>query len=105
MKGDSAGETYHPSFTYHGCRYVEVTGLESLSMDDIEYHHFHSESGNSLPPPSARDRLTQAVAANSGERAEGEDVLLQPHRGGDPADGSRSAEVEHDDGTDGLRPA
>ena len=32
MKGDSAGETYHPSFTYHGCRYVEVTGLESPSM-------------------------------------------------------------------------
>ena len=94
MKGDSAGESYHPSFTYHGCRYVEVTGLESLSMDDIEYHHFHSESSNSLPPPSASDRLTQAVAANSGERGEGENVVQQPHRGGDPADGARSAEVE-----------
>ena len=42
MKGDAAGETYQPSFTYHGCRYVEVTGLDSLTVDDIEYHHFHT---------------------------------------------------------------
>ena len=42
MKGDAAGETYTPSFTYHGCRYVEVTGLDSLTVDDIEYHHFHT---------------------------------------------------------------
>jgi alpha-L-rhamnosidase len=42
MKGDAGGETYHPSFTYHGCRFVEVTGLESLTVDDIEYHHFHT---------------------------------------------------------------
>lgn len=46
MKGDAAGETYHPSFTYHGCRYVEVTGLASLTVDDIEYHHFHTLNGN-----------------------------------------------------------
>ena len=41
-KGDAAGESYMPSFTYHGFRFVRVTGLASLSPGDIEMHHFHS---------------------------------------------------------------
>ena len=41
-KGDAAGETFYPSFTYHGFRFVEVRGLAKLAMADIEMHHFHS---------------------------------------------------------------
>jgi alpha-L-rhamnosidase len=36
-------ESYTPSFTYHGGRYVQVTGLPGvLTADHIEFHHFHS---------------------------------------------------------------
>lgn len=41
-KGDGVAATFYPRFTYHGGRFVQVTGLTSLSEDDIEYHHFHS---------------------------------------------------------------
>jgi alpha-L-rhamnosidase len=38
-----AEEYYEPHFTYHGFRYVEVTGLESkLSREDIVARAFHS---------------------------------------------------------------
>ncbi len=40
-KGAGA-ETFTPAFTYHGFRYVEVTGLAALHADDIRMHHFHS---------------------------------------------------------------
>jgi alpha-L-rhamnosidase len=34
LRGDPAGETYEPRFTYHGFRYVEITGLPGdLSAD------------------------------------------------------------------------
>ena len=43
LKGDQAGESYTPSFTYHGARYVEVTGFPgTLTAADVEYHHFHT---------------------------------------------------------------
>jgi alpha-L-rhamnosidase len=46
LRGDPAGETYTPSFTYHGARYVEVTGFPgTLTAADVEYQHFHT--GNS----------------------------------------------------------
>lgn len=36
LKGDEAGETYQPRFTFHGFRYVEVTGLdEPLPLDAV----------------------------------------------------------------------
>lgn len=41
-RGDPAGETFYPRFTYHGARYAQVTGLKQLTADMIEYHHFHS---------------------------------------------------------------
>ena len=28
LRGDAAGETYEPRFTFHGFRYVEIHGLE-----------------------------------------------------------------------------
>lgn len=36
LKGDSAGETYEPKFTYHGFRYLQITGLtEALPIEDV----------------------------------------------------------------------
>ncbi|MBO4423642.1 MAG: family 78 glycoside hydrolase catalytic domain, partial [Clostridia bacterium] len=36
LKGDKNGETYSPVFTYHGFRYLEITGLsEPLPLDDV----------------------------------------------------------------------
>lgn len=34
--------TFLPLFTYHGFRFVEVTGVKTLAVADIELHHFHS---------------------------------------------------------------
>eukprot|EP01049_Picozoa_sp_SAG25_P017864 SAG25_NODE_4847_length_741_cov_1.280374_1_plen_63_part_10 len=42
LRGDAEGETWHPTMTYHGFRYVEVTGLATLSAAQIEQLHFHS---------------------------------------------------------------
>eukprot|EP01062_Namystynia_karyoxenos_P058420 TRINITY_DN4996_c0_g1_i3.p1 TRINITY_DN4996_c0_g1~~TRINITY_DN4996_c0_g1_i3.p1 ORF type:complete len:1051 (+),score=334.33 TRINITY_DN4996_c0_g1_i3:104-3154(+) len=41
-KGDPAGESYTPTMTYHGFRYVEVSGLANLTAANIEMLHFHS---------------------------------------------------------------
>lgn len=36
LRGDPEGETFHPRFTFHGFRYVEVTGLSaSPGQDDL----------------------------------------------------------------------
>ena len=36
LKGDPAGESYMPRFTYHGFRYMELTGLdEPLPLEDV----------------------------------------------------------------------
>ena len=44
-KGDAAGESFQPSLTYHGFRFVEVTCSDpdfQLSASDIELVHLHS---------------------------------------------------------------
>lgn len=42
-KGDATGESYEPSFTYHGFRYVQVEGYPgTLTSDDITQLHFRS---------------------------------------------------------------
>ncbi|ESQ88694.1 alpha-L-rhamnosidase [Asticcacaulis benevestitus] len=44
LKGDPAGETYEPHFTYHGFRYVEVSGLSAAPKpDDITGIVIHSD--------------------------------------------------------------
>jgi alpha-L-rhamnosidase len=43
MKGGGADKAYMPTTTYHGGRYVEVTGYPgTLTAGDIEFHHFHT---------------------------------------------------------------
>lgn len=45
LKGDAAGETWEPKFTYHGFRYVEVTGWPGDIADDaIEGVVVHSDA-------------------------------------------------------------
>eukprot|EP00039_Didymoeca_costata_P007980 m.106752 g.106752 ORF g.106752 m.106752 type:complete len:1146 (-) comp13901_c0_seq1:23-3460(-) len=41
-KGDPNGETYSPKFTYHGFRFVQITGMKTLDASQIEMHHIHS---------------------------------------------------------------
>lgn len=37
LKGDAAGETYEPRFTFHGFRYVEIHGLDKpLALEDVK---------------------------------------------------------------------
>ncbi|MDR0724606.1 MAG: glycoside hydrolase family 78 protein, partial [Prevotellaceae bacterium] len=37
LKGDAKGETWEPAFTYHGFRFVEITGLQGKpAVDDFE---------------------------------------------------------------------
>lgn len=43
LRGDAAGETFEPRFTYHGFRYVEVEGFPGApTADDIEGVVVHS---------------------------------------------------------------
>ena len=45
LRGDEAGETWTPTFTYHGFRYVEVTGSpEKPSLDDVTGIVVHSDT-------------------------------------------------------------
>ncbi|MEC3909365.1 family 78 glycoside hydrolase catalytic domain [Sphingobium sp. CR2-8] len=44
LRGDAAGETFAPQFTYHGFRYVEVEGYPGTpTLDDIEGIVVHSD--------------------------------------------------------------
>ncbi len=44
LSGDSAGETFEPSFTYHGFRYVEVEGFPGApGLDALEGVVLHSD--------------------------------------------------------------
>ncbi len=37
LKGDAAGETYTPSFTFHGFRYLEISGLKDpLPLENVK---------------------------------------------------------------------
>ncbi|MFG6432293.1 alpha-L-rhamnosidase [Roseateles sp. LYH14W] len=44
LRGDAAGETWEPRFTYHGFRYVQVSGWPgTLAADDIDGVVVHSD--------------------------------------------------------------
>jgi alpha-L-rhamnosidase len=44
LRGDPAGEHFEPHFTYHGFRYVQVTGYPGVpTMDDLEGVVIHSD--------------------------------------------------------------
>ena len=44
LKGDQNGETYRPRFTYHGFRYIEITGIdEPLPLSDVKGIVYYSE--------------------------------------------------------------
>lgn len=44
LKGDENGEIYSPRFTFHGFRYVEITGVdEPLALEDVEADALYSE--------------------------------------------------------------
>ena len=44
LRGDAAGESFEPLFTYHGFRYVEVEGYPGIpTLDDIEAVVVHSD--------------------------------------------------------------
>ncbi|CAF3217555.1 unnamed protein product [Rotaria socialis] len=45
LRGDPAGETYEPIFTYHGFRYVSILNLPNpMTLDDVECLVVHSET-------------------------------------------------------------
>ena len=65
LKGDAAGETYTPRFTYHGFRYVEVRGYPgTLTADNIMMLHVHTAV---LP----RSRCVISIACHSVSHASG----------------------------------
>ena len=61
-KGDAAGESFQPSLTYHGFRFVEVTCTDpsfDLRPSDIELVHLHSAIA-----PRARVHFNQSDTLN-----------------------------------------
>jgi alpha-L-rhamnosidase len=59
LRGEAAGETYEPHFTYHGFRYVEVTGFpgrpDSAALEGLVAHTDAPQTGTlSLANPLAR---------------------------------------------------
>lgn len=47
MKGQVAGESWEPSFVYHGFQYVEIVGLDSISISDIQGKVIYDKMENS----------------------------------------------------------
>ena len=44
LKGDPKGETYTPTFTFHGFRYLEITGLSApLALSDVTANVLYSD--------------------------------------------------------------
>ncbi len=44
LRGDENGETYTPTFTFHGFRYVEITGLDKpLELSDVTANVLYSD--------------------------------------------------------------
>ena len=67
-RGDAAGESYYPRFTYHGFRYVQVTGLKTLDTADIEMHHFHSSNVQTTIATYKSNVLTKLMAMGVGSQ-------------------------------------
>ncbi|QGQ99202.1 alpha-L-rhamnosidase [Paenibacillus psychroresistens] len=45
LRGDAAGETYIPKFTFHGYRYIEITGLDyAPELEDVQSYLLSSLS-------------------------------------------------------------
>jgi hypothetical protein len=45
LKGDPSGETYTPTFTYHGFRFVELSGFPGIpNHDNIECYHVYTDN-------------------------------------------------------------
>eukprot|EP01062_Namystynia_karyoxenos_P058419 TRINITY_DN4996_c0_g1_i2.p1 TRINITY_DN4996_c0_g1~~TRINITY_DN4996_c0_g1_i2.p1 ORF type:complete len:1162 (+),score=273.79 TRINITY_DN4996_c0_g1_i2:93-3488(+) len=67
MRGDAAGETWTPWFTYHGFRYVEVSGLLNFSAANIEMLHLHSavaqRANATFSSPTLQRMLRMALGA------------------------------------------
>ncbi|WP_245653811.1 alpha-L-rhamnosidase [Novosphingobium rosa] len=63
MRGDPAGETFEPHFTYHGFRYVQIDGLAApLGPGDVEGIVIHSslpETGTLSLPQYVPQRMWQ----------------------------------------------
>ena len=71
LKGGGEDEIYEPRFTYHGFRYVELTGVSRYSSDghaDRDGGAFRRKTGRRIfeledgaQPDSARDRVGHCV--------------------------------------------
>lgn len=64
-KGDAAGEAYVPTLTYHGFRFVEITGLSAPPT--VELLHFHSKvpvrAETNFSNPTLNRILTMAIGS------------------------------------------
>ena len=45
LRGDTSGETYEPHFTYHGFRYVELTGSDTAALTGVVVHSDTPQTG------------------------------------------------------------
>ncbi|MCI8360209.1 MAG: family 78 glycoside hydrolase catalytic domain [Clostridiales bacterium] len=60
MKGDAAGETYNPRFTFYGFRYIQVTAaadIEILDMDGVVVGNANEESSSLVTSDPAVNQL------------------------------------------------
>ena len=66
LKGDENGETFEPHFTYHGFRYVEVTGYPGgkPALDALTGRVFHSDV-KKIGTFETSDKLVNRIAQNT----------------------------------------
>ncbi len=63
LKGDENGETYTPTFTYHGFRYVEITGLkEPLECGDVTALVLYSDMEDTGKIETSDELINQLVS-------------------------------------------
>ena len=63
LKGDPDGETYTPTFTFHGFRYVEITGLkEAPALSDVTANVMYSDMEDTGKITTSDELVNQLIS-------------------------------------------
>ena len=63
LKGTSGGETYTPSFTFHGFRYVEISGVsEALPLENVKGLVLYSDMEDSGTLSTSSELVNQLIS-------------------------------------------
>jgi alpha-L-rhamnosidase len=77
LKGDPAGETFEPHFTYHGFQFVEVTGWPGVpTLANFAQVHFHT--ANALRTTFSSSSPVLNAIQNSAVKGQASNMMTVP---------------------------